>query len=145
MKNEQVHKYLLSIKRIFYFVWTSPSCLNEVVVIVNSKQLSGDSMVKLVVMAKDNSRESHWSLMMLYSYCSISGRSSCVVILTRNHMMLLCVVTSMVMLTARVMVLVVSVAVVIVVLLLCCLPLAVLLVFHSSILKPDLHLSLRQI
>lgn len=102
-------------------------------------------MVELVVMAKDNSRESHWSLMMFHSYCSIGGRSSSVVILTCNDMMLLCMVISMVMLTTRVMVLVVSVAVVVVILLLRRLPLAVLLIFHSSILKPDLHLSLRQV
>lgn len=110
----------------------------------NFKELSGNSMVELVVVAKDNSRESHWSLMMFHSYCSVGGRSSSVVILTCNHMML-CMVTSMMMLTTRVMVLVVGVAVVVVVvLLLRCLALTVLLVFHPTILKPDLHLSLRQ-
>lgn len=112
----------------------------------NFKQLSGDSVVELVVMAKNNSRESHWSLMVFHSYCSIGGRSSSVVVLTRNNVMLLCVVTSMVMLTTGVMVLVVGVAVVvIVILLLRRLPLTVFLVLHSSILKPDLHLTLRQI
>lgn len=109
----------------------------------NSMKLSGDSVVKLVMMAEDNPRESHWSLMMFHRDCSIRCCSS-VVILTCNHVVLLCVVTSVVvLLTTRVMVLVICVTVVVVVLLLRRLPLTVLLVLHPSILKPDLHLPLR--
>jgi hypothetical protein len=102
--------------------------------------------MELVVMAKDNPRESHWSLMMFNGDCSIGGCSRCMMILTCDHVMLLCVVTSMVMLTAGVMILVIGVAVVVVVILLLRrLPLTVLLVLHPPILKPNLHLPLCQI
>jgi hypothetical protein len=110
----------------------------------NSMKLSGDSVVKLVVMAKDNPRERHWSLMVFYSYRSVRCCSSSMVIMTCNHMMLLCMMTSMVMLTTGVMILVVSVAVVII-LLLRRLSLTVLLILHPSILKPYLHLSFCQV
>jgi len=110
----------------------------------NPMQLSGDSMVKLVVMAKDNPRERHWSLMVFDSHCSVRCCSSSMVIMTCNHVMLLCVVTSMVMLTTGVMILVISVAVV-VILLLRRLSLTVLLILHPSILKPYLHLTFCQV
>lgn len=110
----------------------------------NCMQLSGDSMVKLVVMAKDNPRERHWSLMVFDSHCSIRCCSSSMVIMTCNHVMLLCMVTSMVMLTTGVMILVISVAVV-VILLLRRLSLTVLLILHPSILKPYLHLTFCQV
>lgn len=110
----------------------------------NSIKLSGDSVVKLVVMAKDNPRQGHWSLMVFHSYCSIGCCGSSVVILTCNYVMLLCMVTSMVVLTTGVMVMVIG-AIVVVILLLRRLPLTVLLILHPSILKPDLHLPLRQI
>lgn len=125
-----------------YFAWTSPSWLKELW--NNSMQLSGDSMVKLVVMAKDNPRESHWSLMVFYSYCSVRCCSSAMVVVTCNHMMLLCMMTSMVMLTTGVVILVIGVAVV-VILLLRRLSLTVLLILHPSILKPYLHLSFCQV
>lgn len=105
-------------------------------------QLSGDSVVELVVVAEDNPRESHRSLMVFDGDRPVGGCRRPVVVLTRDHVVRLRVVAAVVVLTTRVVVLVVGAAVVVVVVLLRRLALAVLLVLHPSILKPNLHLPL---
>ena len=96
-----------------------------------------------LMMTKDNSRESHRSLMMFNGDSPIGGCSAAMVVLTGNHVVLLGVMTCVVV-TTRVVVLVTGVAVV-VVLLLRRLSLAVLLVLHSSVLEPYLDLTFCQI
>lgn len=96
-----------------------------------------------MMMPEDDPREGHGSLMMLRG--AVRVMRLCDHVMTRGW----CVCGTRMMMTTgrRVMIRVVGAAtiVVVVVILLLRLPLAVLLVLHPTILKPDLNLTLGQI
>lgn len=94
----------------------------------------------MMMMAEDDPREGHGSLMML--------RGTIRVVRLRDHVVTrgwrMCGARMVVTTGRRVMIRVVGATVVVVILLLR-LPLTVFFIFHTSVLEPNLHLSLGQI